>query len=265
MIRSKILAVGILVWGIAVGRADTNTFFNTNAIVINDSASPPTKASLYPATNIVSGVKGAYVTKVTVQIKGFAHVFPSDVDMVLVGPAGQNVVLMGNVGKLNQPLAATNIDLTLDDDAATGLPLDTDLVSGTFQPTQRNVFQFDFPAPAPANTNLMGTLLANFQNANPNGVWSLYVVDDTNPDSGVITGGWGLTITTAPLALAVARTQTNAVLSWTNGAGGYVLQATPSLTAPAWTNVGIAPVLIGGNYFVTNAMTNSATFYRLAK
>ena len=260
-----LFTAAVLISGLSTVAAGTFTFSNTNAIVINDSAAPPTAASPYPSTNVVSGIIGSYVTKVTVQIYGFAHTFPADVDMVLVGPGGQNVILMGNVGKLNLPAPATNIDLTLDDDAAANMPLDTDLVSGTFKPTQRQPFQFDFPAPAPTTASLTGTNLSNFQNVNPNGTWSLYVVDDTEANSGVITGGWGLTLTTAPVALSIAASQTNAVLSWTNAAAGYTLQATPSLSPATWANVGISPVQISGNYVVTNAMMNRATFYRLAQ
>jgi len=245
--------------------ADTFTFSNTNAIVINDSTSPPTIASPYPSTNLVSGITGSYVTKVTVQIHGFAHMFPSDVDVVLVGPQGQNAVLIGNVGTEISPEPATNVDLTIDDDAALSMPLVTGLTSGTYKPTQRESFPFDFPPPAPASSNLMGPTLLNFKNTNPNGTWRLYIVDETNPDAGVITGGWTLTITTAPVILSITKLQSDAILSWTNAASGYTLQASPSLSSPAWTNTDAQPSLIGGNFVVTNALTSSQMFYRLTK
>jgi len=265
MTRQTLITAALFISGVSTVAAGTLTFSNTNAIVINDSASPPTIASPYPSTIAVSNVTGVYVTKVTIGIHGFAHGFPADVDVVLVGPQGQNAVLMGNVGTETLPPPATNIDLTIDDDAASSMPLDTPLASGAFKPTQRQTFAFDFPPPAPATSNLMGPTLVNFKNTNPNGAWRLFVVDDTNPDSGVITGGWSLNITTAPVVLSIAGAQTNAVLSWTNAAAGYTLQATPTLSPPAWTNVTIAPVVIAGNYVVTNATTNKTLFYRLAQ
>ena len=265
MIRRALITAALFLAGLSSVIAATFTFSNTNAIAINDSPTPPTAASPYPSTNQVSGIVGSYLTKVTVQIHGFAHQVPTDVDIVLVGPGGQNAVLMGNVGKLNLPSPATNIDLVIDDDAAANMPLDQDLTSGTYKPTQRNVFQFDFPPPAPATSNLMGPTLENFKNTDPNGTWRLFVVDDSSPDSGVITGGWSLTLTTAPVLLSISTSQTNAVLSWTNALAGYTLQATPSLAPVAWTNVSPAPIVISGNYTVTNAMTNRSTFYRLAK
>lgn len=245
--------------------AGTFTFSNTNAIIINDSTNPPTAASPYPSAIQVTGLAGSIVTKVTVHLSGFAHEFPSDVDVVLVGPRGQNAVLMGNTGTETAPPPATNIDLTLDDAAASNLPLDTPLVSGTFKPTQRNPFLFNFPSPGPTTNDFMGPFLSNFNGTDPSGTWSLYVVDDTSPDSGVITGGWSLTVTTTPVFLSLTRQQTNAILSWTNAAVGYTLQSTPSLSSPAWSNV-LDPVgTISGNFTVTNAMTTNRTFYRLMK
>ncbi len=258
------LTAAVFLVGTAPMIAGTFTFSNTNAVVINDGETPPTIASPYPSTNQVTGLAGSIVTKVTVELSGFAHQFPSDVDIILVGPQGQNAVLMGNTGSETKS-PVTNLDLILDDAAASNLPLDTPLVSGTFKPTQRNPFAFDFPAPAPPNSALMGTFLSNFIGTAPDGTWSLYVVDDTSPDSGVITGGWSLTITTTPLLLSITRQQTNAILSWTNAAVGLTLQSTPSLSSSTWSNV-LDPVgSIAGNYTVTNAITTNRTFYRLAK
>ena len=114
----------------------------------------------------------------------------------------------------------------------------------------------------------MEASLGNFKNTDPNGTWNLFVVDQYPGDSGVITGGWSLTITTGtnePVQLSISRAGTNAILSWANTATGYTLQAAPSLSSTTWTNVSPAPVVVSGNYTVTNAMTNSSTFYRLAK
>jgi hypothetical protein len=267
-VRTFFLSTGaVFVAGLASVTAATFTFSNTNEIIINDSQNPPTIATPYPSTNQVTGLGGTIITKVTVSLFGFAHTFPSDVDIVLVGPEGQNAIVMSNVGGQTSGIPVTNIDLTLDDDGATNLPVNAALVSGTFKPTQGNSqpFLFDFPAPAPTTAELMGPFLSNFKNTEPNGTWSLYVVDDTADDSGVITGGWSLTVTTTPVLLSIAQRQTNAVLSWTNAAAGYTLQSTPVLNPSSWTAVGITPVDVSGYYTVTNAETNKATFYRLAK
>ncbi|HEY2084374.1 MAG TPA: hypothetical protein VGI88_16455 [Verrucomicrobiae bacterium] len=267
-LRTSLLVVTTLVIaGLVSAPAATVTFSNTNSIVINDSSSPPTIATPYPSTNRVTGLDGTIITKVTLSLFGFAHTFPSDVDIVLVGPEGQNAIVLSNVGGSSATNAVTNIDLTLDDDAVSDLPVTNSLYSGTFKPTQGdpNPFLFDFPAPAPKTADLQGPFLSNFKNTEPNGTWNLFVVDDTASDSGVITGGWSLTITTAPVLLSIARQQTNAIVSWTNAAVGYTLQSTPALAPPGWTNVNIVPVVVDGYYTVTNPMTTSRAFYRLIK
>jgi len=267
MIRLTLVAAAVFVAGLSSTMAGTFTFSNTNAIVINDSDTPPTTASPYPSTSLVSGITGSSITKVTAQIFGFAHTFPSDVSILLVGPGGQNSILMAQVGGSTR-MPATNVDLTFDDDAVSNLPLENQLVSGTFKPTT-NTFSFPYPSPpAPSTDQIMGASLGNFKNTDPNGTWNLFVVDQYAGDAGVITGGWSLTITTAttvPVLLSISQAGTNAILSWTNAAAGYTLQAAPSLSSTTWTNVSPAPVIVSGNYTVTNAMTNSSTFYRLAK
>jgi hypothetical protein len=267
MILRTALCSIVAIFTAASASAATATFSNTNAIAILDSGTPPTAGMPYPSTNVVTGLSGSVITKATVQLFGFAHTFPSDVDIVLVGPHGQNAILMSNVGGQTVKTPVTNIDLTLDDDAEANLPLESALVSGTFKPTQgyTNAFQFDFPAPAPTTAQLMGPFLSNFKNTDPNGTWSLYVVDDNAGDSGVITGGWSLTITTAPVLLSIARDQTNVVLSWTNALPGYTLQSSADLTASVWSNVLTSPVVISGNYTVTNPIATNRLFYRLAK
>jgi hypothetical protein len=265
MIARTLLAstAAVLIAGLASVSGATFTFSNTNDIIINDSANPPTMASPYPSTNVVTGLDGSIISKVTVQLFGFAHTFPSDVAVLVVGPEGQNSILMANVGGSTRT-PVTNVDLTFDDDAASYLPLESQIVSGTFKPTT-NTFSFSFPQPAPSSNEIMGAFLGSFKGTDPNGVWNLFVVDDYPSDSGVITGGWSLTITTVPVLLSITKMQTNAVLSWTNAVTGYTLQTTPSLAPGSWTNVNIAPVIVAGYYTVTNAVTNRAMFYRLAK
>lgn len=54
--------------------------------------------------------------------------------------------------------------------------------------------------------------LAVFNGINPNGTWRLYVSDDEAGDSGTITGGWSITITTSvplPAVTSIARASAN--------------------------------------------------------
>jgi uncharacterized repeat protein (TIGR01451 family) len=176
--------LGVVIFNYQLGTR-TVTFSNTAPIVINDA----TNATPYPSTISVSGVGGS-IAKLTVTMSDLVHGFPDDVDALLVGPAGQNVMLMSDCGGGN---FITNVTLNFDDAAAGFLPDSGQIVSGTNKPT--NYLLTDvFPAPAPVPP--FGSVLALFNGTDPNGLWSLYVVDDTPFDNGSIARGWALTITT---------------------------------------------------------------------
>jgi hypothetical protein len=135
----------------------------------------------------VSGLTGA-VAKVTVKLNYFTHTYPDDVDVLLVGPAGQKALLFSFAGGGNAVSGAT---LTFDDAAATGLPDSAQIVTGTFKPTNFGSGS-NFPTPAP--TGPYTVALSTFNGTVPNGVWSLYAVDHGPDDQGSIAGGWSLTI-----------------------------------------------------------------------
>lgn len=167
----------------------TQTFSNAASIAIpGTGTSGP--ASSYPSTINVSGLTGT-VSKVTVTLTNLMHTFPDDIDVLLVGPGGQGVIIMSDVGGSGD---ATNVTLTLDDAAVASLPDSAQLVSGTFRPT--NIGTGDaFPAPAPGGA--FGAALSDFNVTNPNGTWSLFINDDVGGDSGSLAGGWSIAITTA--------------------------------------------------------------------
>jgi subtilisin-like proprotein convertase family protein len=167
-------------------------------------------AAPYPSTIEVSGVAGT-VTSVAVTLATFSHAFPDDVDVLLVGPGGQKLILMSDAGGSPDVL---NVTLTFDDNATRSLPDSTLIASGVYRPTNYGAID-TFPAPAPAPPYLPpapaggATLASTFNGIDPNGAWSLYVVDDADGDVGAIADGWSLTITTAaPLCCEQACTLT---------------------------------------------------------
>lgn len=245
------------------GFSGTQVFSNTNYITINDSTSPPTIATPYPSSITVTGLNGQFVTKATVTLQGFSHTFPSDVDIILQSPDGQMSVLMSEVGGLDQD-SVTNLILTLDDAASSSLPLDTTLVSGTFKPTARHSpLLFDFPPPLPAGNSNAAVALSVFQNTDPNGTWSLFVVDDTASNDGYIANGWSLSLTTSPILLQIhAADSSHAVVSWPSGITNCTLQAASNLVSSTWTDVVNPPVLVSGQLAVTNPIAGRA-FFRL--
>lgn len=171
----------------------STTASNGSSISIPDSGT----ASPYPSTISVSGVTDP-IRKVTVTLSKFRHTFNSDVDVLLVGPGGQTVVLMAAAGGGND---SNDLDLTFDDAAASQLPSSAPFMSGTYQPSNLRG-STSFPSPAPSGP--YGSALSVFNATSANGTWSLYVVDRAGGDSGSISGGWSLAFSSGDYAPAAS-------------------------------------------------------------
>ena len=139
----------------------------------------------YPST-ITVPASPSFVTDVDVTLTGLRHPYAPDVDVLIVGPHGQQATIFSDANAL----ASGPVDLTFDDSASAEVPLS--MVSGTYLPV--NDFGADeFPAPAPTATG--ASSLAIFNGTNPSGDWKLYVVDDHEFDAGTL-DGWSLRFTT---------------------------------------------------------------------
>ena len=181
--------------GGAAAQTSTVTHSNPASITINDLDT----ATPYPSVIDVSGLRGR-VAKVTLQLKGFNHPCPADLDIALVAPGGTWIVPMSNTGACQ---GVTDVDLQFAD----GAPALTDeTVSDTYAPSS-----FSEVAPPPANLCLAGqtirpdklmstpaTAMAAFNGTvdADNGRWLLYVADCIESDSGNFSRGWSLTFTT---------------------------------------------------------------------
>lgn len=163
-------------------------YVNDRPIVIRDNSS----ADPYPSIITVSDLIGD-VAQVRVRLNGFAHGFPSDADILLVSPAGRSVMLMSDAGG---GTAVTNLTLTFTDGASDDVPAAPPLSSREYRP--RNYDPVADPMPVPAPASPYGTTLGSLSGSNANGDWKLYIVDDTPSDSGFVTGGWELFVTTQP-------------------------------------------------------------------
>ncbi|GAB4582002.1 MAG: hypothetical protein Fur0022_47540 [Anaerolineales bacterium] len=161
--------------------ANINLACNPAAIAIPNSGS----SSPYPSDIVLSGV-GDTLLDVNVHLLDVSHTWPDDLDLLLVGPQGQNLIIMSDAGSSTDLNA---VDLVLDDAAASPLPDSSAITSGTYRPANYGTGD-SFPAPAPVPSS--ATTLATFNGTNPNGTWSLYIVDDASGDSGVVNGGWCL-------------------------------------------------------------------------
>ena len=229
--------------------ADVITGSNTASIAVPAGGTSQGVASPYPSPITISGLTGT-VSDVNVTLTNFSHAIASDVDILLVGPAGQNLVLMSDAkGDTGFPI--NNATLTFDDQAAAPIPATGAVVSGTFQPTNRLDASGpdSFPAPAPAPSS--ATALTTFNGTNPNGQWRLFAFDDADGDTGTIAGGWSITVTTAAAAQPGAIQFTTGSFRGVEGGGPVSLtlqrvggsdgavSATIATTTPATATPGV--------------------------
>jgi uncharacterized delta-60 repeat protein/uncharacterized repeat protein (TIGR01451 family) len=214
--------LGTGVFSFSVG-SQTFSFTNSQSITILDSTNPPTKASAYPSQIFVSGVPGN-VAKATVTFVGLTHTYPDDIDALLVGPNNASsqapyTLLMAAVGG---PFGMNNVRLTFDD-AYPALPNEAPITTGTNHPTLGTAaslpsFYPTFPTNAPPGPYPVS--MGVFNGMNPNGLWSLYLVDSTTLDNGQMSGGWILNVTTgarldnnADLGISITSAPTPATVS----------------------------------------------------
>jgi len=160
--------------------------------------------SPYPSAIGVSNVAGV-ASKITVTLSNMTEFIPDAVDIVLVNPAGQSVLLMsdypyGHGGGQAMPAAT----LTFDGDAPVSLRDVYPISSGAYRPTDYDYFPGVLPPPAPAGPH--PGALSVLHGSNPNGTWKLFVADHfpivyatrtANFTNSRIAGGWSLTIYTS--------------------------------------------------------------------
>ncbi|TDE95824.1 hypothetical protein EXU48_06060 [Occultella glacieicola] len=207
-------------------------------------------AAPFPSVITVSGLDGP-VVDVSVTLQGISHEFFGDADVLLESPSGDNLVVLSDTLGYANDLTFTLTDAATEpvpdilDPAGSYLPTDVDVI-----PPVEDIFS---PGPDPSEHT---TFADAFAGTDPNGSWSLYVIDDTGFDSGSL-AGWSLTITTAsvdaggpyaidegsPLTLAATTDLPGATLTWDlDGDGGFddATGATPTLDAAALEGLGLA-------------------------
>ena len=248
------------------------TFTNSSTILLPappgtgsvSNAVPGEPAGLYPSAILVSGM-GTQISKLVVRINDFRHTAPDDVDMLLVGPQGQKMIIWSDVGGFNSTcgpafdfmicnnttaLGSTGPTVTLDDTAAEVLGNSGFITSGAFQPVNVGTATDMFPAPAPAGPyNSPGpagaaTFAGVFNGTDPNGLWRLYVIDDALSATGRINGGWSLIITTSGSSLAPTTTTITADTPDPSTIGAPV-QVAYSVSAASGTPTGAVTVTDG--------------------
>lgn len=249
--------LGQVLFSFALGQSPIR-FVNPAAITINDYSN----ATPYPSTINVSGLAGL-VAKATVTVSNLSHAWPSDIAALLVSPSGQKSFLMAKCGG---SYGVDNVTLTFDDAAANRVTNGSfgPIVSGTNRPTSYALATPPFPPaltpPAPYSTNL-----SVFNGRDPNGAWSLYVIDDSPGADGVISNGWSINLVTAgvvPAAADVGLTMTASPLTnVVNDSLTFTLSLTNYGPSRA-TNIVVTDILPAGMVYVsssrsTGSITNS--------
>jgi len=186
-----------------------NEFLSTTA-VCTTQGSP---ASPYPSSITVVGGPPVIGT-MRVTLYDMTQQVPDNLDFLLVSPTGQKFILMADAGGTN-PLSNA-VTLTFSDIAGQVLPDSGPLTTGAYEPTSWEPGQTSFALPAPpapynepgSTVGGAGALSLNgtFHQAIANGVWTLYMRDDSGQtSSGCVSGGWGLEIlaaTSAPASIS---------------------------------------------------------------
>ncbi len=244
--------LGTVTFNVRLGALQPNppaTFSNSTTIVIpGTGTSGP--ADPYPSSINVAGLVGR-VRTVSVTLFNFNHTFPDDVDVLLVSPTGRKMIILSDAGGSSD---AVNSTIVLDDAANSLVPDSGPIPINTttaYKPTNYGTGDtFASPAPgppyespAPAGT---ATFASVFGGDNPNGTWSLYVVDDVGGDVGNIAGGWSITITTEQFTC-------------TTGCGGVRLETRSALSRDGSGNV-VAQIIVtnAGNVTVNNVTLTTA-------
>jgi hypothetical protein len=174
---------------------------NTGPISVNNAPGPaPEAVNPYPS-NITVANAPVTIGSMRVTLYDFSHTEPDSVDVLLVGPGGQEFILMADAGG-NAAIPANNtVTLSFRDAGPGVLPDNGPLTTGNFEPTSWTTPVANFPAPAPAGPynepgSTVGgtgtqTLFGNFGLTNPNGTWSLYIRQQ-GTGTGLVAGGWGI-------------------------------------------------------------------------
>jgi subtilisin-like proprotein convertase family protein len=157
----------------------------SRSIVVPASADGAGPATLYPALHTVTGQIGR-IEDVFVYLPNLSHTRPDDLDVLLVAPGGQKVMLMSDAcGGIPTP-DGTTFRFNDDDPAMPDQGICSTGPGGSgvnYAPTNHAPSD-SLPAPAPPGP--YGTSLGVLDGLGPNGIWRLYVHDDLTAHTGYL-------------------------------------------------------------------------------
>ena len=207
-------------------------FSNSTLITTSETPGP---ADIYPSIINISGLPTSGLAIKSVTLNGVNHEWSDDLDIVLVSPSGQAVVLMSDAGFYNEII---NADITFSDAATEFLPEEDEILSGIYHPTNYGETD-DFPAPGPGTLTQANPSLSMFT-GDINGDWKLYVVDDFISFSGSI-AGWSITFGTQTTAswspIESLFTNSEGTIPYVEGTQAVSVYAAPTITTTYTANI----------------------------
>ncbi|MGB3422626.1 MAG: Calx-beta domain-containing protein, partial [Dolichospermum sp.] len=228
-------------------------FTNPNEITIPNGGA----ATTYPSSINVSGLNGT-ITSLKVTLSNITHTYPDDLDVLLIGPTGAKVLLMSDAGwswDLN------NVTLTFDPNASDFLPDQGQISSGSYRATDYETGDRFNNSPAPSGD--YGIDFSVFNNTIPNGIWNLYVVDDTGVDIGNIAGGWSIAIDTTEVTTKPIVTLATSPKKVAENSGAnilYTFTRTGNITSELTVNYTVSgSAIFNTDYSQTGATSHTAT------
>jgi hypothetical protein len=84
----------------------------------------------------------------------------------------------------------------------------------------------------------------------------------------LLVGSWGAGTVFSifvPPQLTITPSAANVILTWPTNFTGFTIQSTTNLTSPVWTTNLPAPVVVNGEYTVTNPISGTQQFFRLSQ
>jgi Ca2+-binding RTX toxin-like protein len=205
---------------ICAAPASAATFSNTTPIDLPQCVPADCaligSANPYPSTISVNGLPDG-VNKVRATFNGLTHQNAAQVDALLVGPGGQDTVLMHGVCGGAQ----SSRIWTFDDAASGSLPFTGPCANGSYKPTTGPFDGIVFPPNAPPGPYAVA--MSVFNGGPANGTWRLFISDFSAGSGGVISGGWRLELAAGSCAGKTAiepahvGTAGNDVLTGTSG------------------------------------------------
>src|SRR5215211_7258125 len=103
------------------GKIVTKTYNKSNPILIPGTGTGPGIAAPYPSRLKVRNLDHARIKDVNVKINGYSHTSPNNVDVLLVGPTGKNLIIMSDAGG-GVLVPVNGVNLTIDDEAPMHFP-----------------------------------------------------------------------------------------------------------------------------------------------